>query len=50
MIKKKSKPDFITQISGMDATQINNYIKTHGKPPKKVRMYHVVNKKKTINR
>ena len=39
------KRDFIEFISQMTDTQLNDYIKSHGKPPKKVRLYHLVDKK-----
>ena len=39
------KKDFIEFISQMTDTQLNDYIKSHGKPPKKVRLYHLVDKK-----
>ena len=40
------KRDFIEFISQMTDTKLNEYIKTHGKPPKKVRLYHLVNKER----
>ena len=40
------KNDFIELISQMTDTELNDYIKIHGKPPKKVRMYHLIDKEK----
>lgn len=34
--KKNNKKDFISKISSMTDTQLNNFIKENGKPPKKV--------------
>lgn len=36
------KRDFIEFLSSVTDTELNDYIKIHGKPPKKVRMYHLV--------
>ena len=38
------KRDFIQILSMMSDTEINDYIKTHGKPPKPVVMCRIVNK------
>ena len=38
------KHDFIAILASMSDTEINDYIKIHGKPPKKVRLYHLVDK------
>ena len=37
-----NKQDFISFIASMSDTEINDYIKTHGKPPKKVAMIEIV--------
>lgn len=39
------KRDFIEIISSMTDTELNDYIKSNGKPPKPVRLYHIINKK-----
>ena len=47
MAKIKStnkKRDFIAEISSMSDTELNDYIKAHGKPPKPIRLYHLINK------
>lgn len=41
-----NKDDFISVLMSMSDTEINNYIKENGKPPKKVRLYHLVDKDK----
>lgn len=42
-IKSTSKKrDFIAEISSMSDTELNDYIKAHGKPPKPVRLYHLI--------
>ena len=41
-----NKQDFIQFISSMSNTEINDYIKAHGKPPKKVVMFDIVDKSK----
>lgn len=38
----ENKQDFISFIASMSDTEINDYIKTHGKPPKKVTMIEIV--------
>lgn len=43
------KRDFIAIISSMTETQLNDYIKAHGKPPKPVRLYHLINKEGETN-
>lgn len=37
-----NKRDFIQLIASMSQTEINDYIKRHGKPPKMVMMFHNV--------
>jgi len=47
MAKVKStegKRDFIAFISSMSDTEINDYIKSHGKPPKKIEIIQLVDK------
>ena len=39
------KEDFIKKISGMSHEEINNFIKTNGKPPKKVMLAWRVSQK-----
>lgn len=49
-IKSTSKKrDFIAIISSMSDTQLNDYIKSHGKPPKPVRLYHIIDKEDKNN-
>lgn len=36
------KQDFISFIASMSDTEINEYIKSHGKPPKKIEMIDVL--------
>lgn len=43
------KQDFINLLASMSHNEINEYIKSHGKPPKKVRLYHLVGKDKSYN-
>ena len=38
----KKKRDFIALISAMDETELNNFIKMNGKPPKPVVMCRIV--------
>ena len=47
-VKKSTdnKQDFIQFIAQMNNTEINDYIKAHGKPPKKVAMYDIIDKSK----
>ena len=52
MAKIKStnkKRDFIAEISSMSDTELNDYIKAHGKPPKPIRLYHLINKEGGID-
>ena len=49
-IKSTSKKrDFITEISSMSDTELNDYIKAYGKPPKPIRLYHIINKEGGVN-
>ena len=49
-IKSTSKKrDFIAEISSMSDTELNDYIKAHGKPPKPIRLYHLINKEGGID-
>ena len=41
--------DFIAFIASMSHNEINDYIKSHGKPPKKVRLYHLISKEKSYD-
>ena len=43
-----TKRDFINLISGMTNTELNDYIKSHGKPPKQMRMFTVINNETEI--
>ena len=43
------KQDFINLLASMDHNEINEYIKSHGKPPKKIRLYHLVGKDKSYD-
>ena len=38
----ENKQDFISFIASMSDTEINDYIKIHGKPPKKVTMIEII--------
>ena len=40
------KMDFIDELLSLSPEQINHMMKTNAKPPKKVRLYHVVDKSK----
>ena len=40
------KDDFINLLMTMSDTEINDYIKEHGKPPKKTRLYQLIDKEK----
>ena len=33
----------------MTNTELNDYIKSNGKPPKPVRLYHIINKKGAVS-
>ena len=47
MSKQKTtnkRRDFIQFISSVSAEELNDYIKSHGKPPKSVRLYHLIKK------
>ena len=46
MKEKTHKRDFIAIISSMTHEEINDYIREHGKPPKPVRLYHLIDKEK----
>ena len=41
-----TKEDFINTLIQLSDTELNDYIKKHGKPPKKVRLYHLIDKDK----
>lgn len=46
-MKKKThenKRDFIKILTSMSDVELNEYIKTHGKPPKPVVMCRIINK------
>ena len=46
-MKKKThdnKRDFIKILTSMSDVELNEYIKTHGKPPKPVIMCRIINK------
>lgn len=43
----KHKKDFIDRLMEFTDTELNDYIKSHGKPPKKIEMCHIVNKSKS---
>ena len=43
----ENKQDFISFIASMSDTEINDYIKTHGKPPKKVTMIEIIDDNST---
>ena len=45
MRKTENREDFISLLASMDATEINEYIKKYGKPPKTVRLYKLINNK-----
>lgn len=40
------KQDFINLLASMNHNEINEYIKSHGKPPKKIRLYHLIDNEK----
>ena len=42
----KKKMDFIDEPLSMSPKEIEQMMKTNAKPPKKVRLYHLVNKEK----
>lgn len=44
MKTKNNKKSFIQILSMMSDTEINDYIKRHGKPTKKVEMCRIINK------
>ena len=46
MAETKKKQDFIDKLMEMTQTEINEYIKKFGKPPKLVEMCKIVEKKK----
>ena len=41
----EKKHDFIKLLASMSNEEINEFIVTHGKPPKKVVFYHLIDKK-----
>ena len=43
-ITEEKKRDFISILASMSATEINDYILQHGKPPKLVVMARVIDK------
>lgn len=40
------KQDFINLLTSMSHNEVNEYIKSHGKPPKKIRLYHLIDSEK----
>lgn len=40
------KDDFIDKLASMTPEEINDFIKSNGKGPKTVQLYHLVNKNK----
>ena len=42
------KKDFIELLASMSNDEINEFIKTHGKPPKKVLIYRLIDRNKKI--
>jgi len=45
-MKKMSRKDFLDILTSMTDTELNDYIKAKGKPPKKVVMCRIVDKEK----
>ncbi len=41
------KRDFIALLASMSDNEINEYIKIHGKPPKKVLLYRLIHKEES---
>ena len=39
-----NRDSFLREIMSLSHYELNAYIKAHGKPPKPVRMYHLVDK------
>lgn len=39
------KEDFLDELMRFSPDELNEYIKANGKPPKSVRLYHMVDKK-----
>lgn len=44
----EKKQDFIDIICSMSDTEINDYIKAHGKPPKLVLMYDIIDRNRDL--
>ena len=41
-----NKEDFINKIANMDIDELQKFIKSKGKPPKKIQLFHIVDKEK----